>query len=263
MPRRRDFLKSSAAGLATAIMPSGDSAAGRPGRGRHPNRRQQPHPAQGRNRPHARPRARRLRNRRRADRGHEDRGRRTQPQGRSPDDRRLEHDRHAGVRRHAPSPVRNDPAQHPPRRPPERTQELRLGHPGDLYAGVPARRRAHLGARRLAQPDQRRRDDGRGHVAGVAHAGTHRRVHRRPAGGGTPDAVRVLAGCRLRRAVSAGHPPAADAVLRVERSAAHAGDGRRPRPRAPGRSPGRSARRSSTTSSATPPASRRWARPAS
>ena len=125
MPKRRDFLKSSAAGLVAAASrpapaagetPAGQAAAG--GRRSGPARTSAfCSRAAWCSRSTARSA---ISKRRRADRGQKIAAVGRESQGRRPDDRRLEHDRHAGVRRYAPPSVRDDPARHSRRRHPER-----------------------------------------------------------------------------------------------------------------------------------------------
>ena len=185
-------------------------------------------------------------------------------------DRRARPHRHAGLHRHAPSPVRDRAAQLPRRR---RADQRRLGlaerqhhllrvHPAEVRAGLPAAGRVHQRAVRRAEPARRRRHHGARRLADPSLAAALGCRH--------PGAVRYRAPRRLRlfrergrqhprhqsrQQVSDRRAPHQEAVVLVERPARPHDHGRRGlsrrcrRPSSPGRSGVSSACRSRRTSS--------------
>ena len=146
--------------------------------------------------------------------------------------------RHAGLHRHAPSPVRDRAPQLPRRRDPAarrhagRHDQLLPAHPADVRPRVPSEGRLHQRAVRLAQPARWRRHDGARHLAdpslaralGRGDPGHHRL--------GPPRRLRLFRERRQRgrQPVSGRRAPHQATVVLVRRPARHHDHGRRDLP---------------------------------
>ena len=172
------------------------------------------------------PEGRRLRHRGRADRGREDRRRPAKHHRHRAGDRRREHDRDARLRRHASAHVAGRGSQQPAQR---AARRLRPRHPGLGPRRDEAGGRPHRRSGERARRDQRRRDHAARLVAHRQQSRAHRCGDRGAARIGRARGVRVRRRRRwARQPISGRHPPAAEAVLLVERSAADAGHGSGP-----------------------------------
>ncbi len=180
-------------------------------------------PAQGRHDRQRRSGGRRSREGRRADRRREDRRGRAQPGrvGRR-DDRCGQHDRHAGLRRHAPPHVGGPASQHHPRRDAAR---ISPHHAGRVWQHVPAGRRLYRRPGQRVVGARCRRDHPARLVAHPEHAGAYRRGDPRPQGIRRARRVRLRLPRAARQALVGGegrprlprrHQAAAHAVFQLQ-----------------------------------------------